>query len=24
VMTFIVGLLFLHDNKDRDIESDWK
>jgi MFS family permease len=24
LMTCIVGLLFLHDNKDRDIESDWK
>jgi len=24
VMTCIVGLLFLHDNKERDIESDWR
>ena len=24
VMTFVVGLLFLRDHKDRDIESDWK
>src|SRR2546426_7411331 len=24
VMTCIVGLLFLHDNKERDIESDWQ
>jgi hypothetical protein len=24
LMTCIVGVLFLHDNKDRDIESDWR
>ena len=24
LMTFVVGLLFLRDHKDRDIESDWK
>jgi Na+/melibiose symporter-like transporter len=24
VMTFVVGLLFLRDNRERDIESDWK
>ena len=24
LMTCIVGLLFLHDNKERDIESDWQ
>jgi MFS family permease len=24
VMTFVVGLIFLRDHKDRDIESDWK
>ena len=24
VMTCIVGLLCLHDNKERDIESDWQ
>jgi MFS family permease len=24
VMTFVVGLIFLRDHKDRDIETDWK
>jgi MFS family permease len=24
VMTFVVGLVFLRDHKDRDIETDWK
>ncbi|MEP6941365.1 MAG: MFS transporter [Betaproteobacteria bacterium] len=24
LMTFVIGLLFLRDHKDRDIESDWK
>ncbi len=24
LMTFVVGLIFLRDHKDRDIESDWK
>ena len=24
VMTAVVGLFFLHDNRERDIESDWK
>ena len=24
LMTCIVGLYFLHDNKERDIESDWQ
>ncbi len=24
VMTFVVGLFFLRDNRERDIESDWK
>jgi MFS family permease len=24
VMTFVVGVIFLRDHKDRDIESDWK
>jgi hypothetical protein len=24
VMTLVIGLLFLRDHKDRDIESDWK
>jgi MFS family permease len=24
LMTFVIGLIFLRDHKDRDIESDWK
>ncbi len=24
IMTFVIGLVFLRDHKDRDIESDWK
>ena len=24
LMTLVIGLIFLRDNKDRDIESDWK
>jgi hypothetical protein len=24
VMTLVIGVLFLRDHKDRDIESDWK
>jgi len=24
VMTFVIGIIFLRDHKDRDIESDWK
>ena len=24
LMTFVVGLIFLRDNKERDIESDWQ
>jgi MFS family permease len=24
MMTFVIGLIFLRDHKDRDIESDWK
>ena len=24
MMSFVVGLLFLRDHKDRDIETDWK
>jgi len=24
MMTVVVGFIFLRDNKDRDIESDWK
>jgi MFS family permease len=24
MMTFVIGIIFLRDHKDRDIESDWK
>ena len=24
MMTFVIGLLFLRDHKDRDLEGDWK
>jgi hypothetical protein len=24
IMTFFIGLIFLRDHKDRDIETDWK